>query len=171
MPIFVRSLLAFLWHVVIIQARRKYALKSCIFVRGAAARFILSTLRVFFVFRLYVWHLSFFVPRLCRCFLWHLSFLSFVCFPFCFLAFLLSCFLTYLLAFFSFLCFPFVRWFSCLVLSFLSLVTYCLSYLIAIINNKIYIYYFVCVCAYVRTRARTTKTRENKTHKKRERYF
>ena len=77
--------------------------------------------------------------------------LSFVFFAFVllfpFFAFLLSCFLAR---------FPFVRWFSCLVLSFLSLVAYCLSYLITTTIIIIYniLISFVCVRVYTHIRAR-----------------
>ena len=77
-------------------------------------------------FSLFVFVICLFLPLCC-------------CFLFCFLAILLSC------------SFPFVRWFSCLVLSFLSLVAYCLSYLITTIIIIIYNILISFVCACVRT--------------------
>ena len=122
-------------------------------LRGGSLLFI--TLRVF-VASLYVLHFYLFASRLCAfvplsfrlCVFVICLFFAFVLlFPFCFLAILLSC------------SFPFVRWFSCLVLSFLSLVAYCLSYLITttiiIIYNILISFVRVCVCAH----ARAQKTR------------
>lgn len=142
LPLFLCTLLAFLWHVVYYTGAEKYALRNWLFVRGAAARLFYPLCAVF-VFRLCVWHFFFSFIVFGCCFLF--------CFPLLFfLAFLLSCFLFLVL---HCLPFHFLLFVGFLVLSCLSLVAYCLSYLITTINNKyISIISFVCVRMCARTR-------------------
>lgn len=163
LPLFVRYLLAFLLACGIIQARQKYALKSWLFVRGAAARFYLCLLRV--AFRLCVWHFFFLVFV---CFFLSLAFVFFCSLSLCF-RFSLSLFLVFvcffLLVFFFFvlcvLLFPFpfpfpcflVRWFY-----FFAFLCYLVSNIYNIIINIIY-YIISFVCAHIHARARARQRR------------
>ena len=147
MPLLVRSVrLSFICGN-IIRARRKYVLESWLFVRGAAARFYLVILRVFFVFRLCVRHLSFFVPlsfRLC----------VFVVCLFVLCVFLFS---------FPLLCF------ACFLVSFFPFPFLCFDVVSSNIynNNIINIYYIISfVCVRTHAHAHAHKDAVNIRHKK-----
>ena len=105
---FFATWLPFFTLTAIIRARRKILAKNWLFVRGAAARFYLSTLRGFrfFVFMFCVlWHSLFFVPFVplpLLSFVFGISIILPLCcyllFAFlCLLAYLLPCLLAYLL--------------------------------------------------------------------------
>ena len=127
---------------------QKYALKSWLFVRGAAARFYLFPLRVFL---LLVYVASFF-RSLSLCFRFSLSL---------FFVFVILLFVVCVLLF-PF-CFPFFS-FPLFVGFFLAY--YC-SYYLSNNNNNIYISLFRLCRAHAYTRVRTTKARQNKAPKKR----
>lgn len=135
--------------MVYFTARRKYSLKKWLFVRGAAARFYLSALRVFcfsFVLLLFLFLVFLVVASrsICAVFVF-----SSLCLALSFLSFVRCYFLS-----FAFLSCPLVSFFALLYSCILVSTIYN-----NIINKNIYYIVCVCVCAHARARARQRRVK------------